>query len=103
MTIRTLQINRTKCIRILFVAILAVIFSYVYMINAISFNTASRERLSRIISIRQSEISELESQFLSESKKIDRLTAMNFGLVKSVENEAIIVVRDSNTRLTFND
>ncbi len=103
MKTRTLQINRIQCVRILLVAILIVIFSYVYMINMISFNTASRESLSRLISVRQSEIGELENQLLNESKKIDRLNANNFGLVKSVENEAIIVVRNSNTRLTFND
>jgi hypothetical protein len=103
MKTRTLQINRTQCVRILLAAILIVIFSYVYMINMISFNTASRESLSQLVSVRQSEIGELENQLLNESKKIDRLNASNFGLVKSVENEAIIVVRNSNTRLTFND
>ncbi len=103
MTINTLQINRTRCVRALFVAILGVVFTYVYMVNAISFNTASRERLSHMISVRQSEIGELESQLIAKSKEIDRDTALEFGLTKSIENEALVVVRQSNTRLTFNE
>ena len=99
----TLQINRIQCVRLLFIAILAVVFSYVYMINTISFNAASRERISNLISVRQSEISDLETEFLMESRKIDRAIARNFGLVKSVEKEAIVVVRNNNTRLTFNE
>ncbi len=103
MTTRTLQINRIQFVKIISIAIVGAVFCYVYMINAISFNTAARERISDLISIRQSEISDLESQFLANSRKINREIARNLGLVKSVENEAIVVVRDSNTRLTFNE
>ncbi|HRY31123.1 MAG TPA: hypothetical protein P5328_01925 [Candidatus Paceibacterota bacterium] len=105
MTIKTLQINinRTGCVKTLSMVILGVVFSYVYMINAISFNTASREKVSDLISMRQSEISELESQFLSESKKIDLPVAKSLGLVKSMENETFVVVRQSNSRLTLNE
>lgn len=103
MKTKTLQINNITCVKMLFGAVIISVFVYVYMVNLISFNTANRGRIADLISIRQSEVGELESQFLAESRKIDREVAMNLGLVKSVANDAVVVVRDSNSRLTLNE
>ena len=99
----TLALNQTICVKVLFIAIILVIFSYVYMVNAIAFNAAARESSVAAAAVLESEIGDLESELLSVGRQNNKNLAIEFGLVKSVTNEALIVIRDTNTRLTLND
>jgi hypothetical protein len=105
---RTLQlqinkINDALCVKFLVAAICAVAFMYVYMVNSIAFNAAAHEDIVGMAAVLQSQIGQLESDLISENRKIEKSMAIDFGLTKTVENEAKVVLRDSNTRLTLNE
>lgn len=97
------NIDQTICVRTLIATIAATAFLYAYMINSIAFNAAAHEDIMRSVSITQSEIGQLESQVIAENRNIKKSMAAEFDLVKTVENEAQIVVRDNSTRLTLNE
>ncbi|HMP67416.1 MAG TPA: hypothetical protein PKA60_01565 [Candidatus Paceibacterota bacterium] len=78
-------------------------FLYVYFINSISFSTADRQNTFEMISVRQSEIGDLENKLISDTRKINIQMASAMGLSKSVVNEAIVIVRESSNRLTLNE
>lgn len=98
-----LQINQIAITKTLVFAIFAVIALYVYMIISMAFTTADREVIAKTISIRQSEIGELESRIIVESRNVSRDLAAQIGLSKSVADEALVVVRDVGTKLTLNE
>lgn len=102
-TLQLNKINQTICVRTLFGAIVVTAFLYIYMVNSIAFNAAAHQGIMRSVSIIQSEIGGLESELITESRNIDKTLAAQFGLVKTVENEAAVVLRDNSTRLTLNE
>jgi serine protease inhibitor ecotin len=105
---RTLQLQLNKiddalCVKILIGAVVFTAFMYVYMVNSIAFNASSYQSVVKSASILQSQIGQLESSLIAENRKIEKSLAVEFGLSKTVENEANILVRESNTRLTLNE
>jgi hypothetical protein len=105
MTTKTLKINinRVYVIRTLLVAIFCTAAMYIYFIGSIAFSADMRSQISSSVIQLQSEISGLEFDLISASGSIDRSVASELGLIKSVENEAVVVVRNGKTRLTFNE
>ena len=103
MSKKGLKLNQPRVIKMLSATILLSTFAYAYMINVIAFDTASRQTVAESVSIARSEISELESQLMREGRKNNKELAVEFGLVKSVVNEAIVIIRDNSTRLTLNE
>ncbi len=98
-----LNMNRVLLTRTLMVAIFCTAVLYVYFVGAIAFAAETRSQISDSISQYQSEISELEFSLINEARSINRASAVGMGLVQSVENEVVVVMRDSKTRLTFNE
>jgi len=86
------------------VAMLALtVMSYVYLVNAATFDTAKSQKLSEEISVVQSEISELEFAYIEKTKSISLNSAAQYALVPNKkESKKILVSRDSNVRLTLN-
>lgn len=84
-------------------AIAILVFVYIYLINTIAYSISDRQKLSEIITLKQSEIYNLESLLLSESRKFNKDMAFNYGLTKTVVNEALVITRDNSNRLTFNE
>lgn len=103
MQVNKIQNSQIIITRILFLIILSSMFLYVYFINSISFSTADRQNTFEMISVRQSEIGDLENKLISDTRKINIQMASAMGLSKSVVNEAIVIVRESSNRLTLNE
>jgi hypothetical protein len=105
---RTLKLQLNKiddvlCVKGLIAIIAVTAFLYVYMVNTIAFNAAEYKDVVRKVSLTQSQIGTLESELIKENRNIEKTLASKYGLNKTVENEANIVVRQSNTRLTLNE
>lgn len=79
------------------------VMSYVYLVNAATFNTAKAQTLSEKVGILQSEISDLELSYIDKTKSISVDDAEQFGLVPDKkETKKILVARNNATRLTLN-
>jgi len=79
------------------------VMSYVYLVNAATFNTAKAQNLSEEVGILQSEISDLELSYIDKTKAISVSDADKFALVPSQkESKKILVARDNSTKLTLN-
>jgi len=79
------------------------VMSYVYLVNAATFNTAKAQNLSEEVGILQSEISDLELSYIDKTKAISVGDAEKFALVPNQkESKKILVARDNSTKLTLN-
>ena len=105
MNIKKLKINisQTRLIQILFLAIVFTIFSYIYMINMITFDIAQKGKIANEISVVNSEISDLELNLIQQKKSLTQEVAYEMGLTQEIQNETIYVVRGNNTRFTLNE
>ena len=96
-------VSRKRLIQFLFVSTIMLIFSYVYMVNMIAFDTAKKGNLVEQISVVNSEVGILELSIIEKKKDINEELAMEMGLVQKIENKTTFVLRGENTRLTFNE
>jgi hypothetical protein len=103
MKTKTLQINKEKCVQALFVLTIVAIFTYIYLVNAVAFNVASRVQTVKQTAVLRSEINQLEGKMISLNQEFDRELAQQFGLTENVTNKTLVVVRNQNSRLTLND
>jgi hypothetical protein len=105
MKIKKLKINisQVRLIQVLFVLTIFTIFSYIYMVNAITFDIAQKGKITNQISVINSEISDLELALIDKKKELSRDLAYEIGLTQEIENDTIYVVRGKNTRFTFNE
>jgi hypothetical protein len=101
--ISKLNINQSKIIRTLCLLIVVTMFTYIYLVNAVAFNVASRQNMVESISVLQSEISQLEMNVNEGKQLVTREMAFEMGLVKVAESERVFVLRDQTTRLTLNE
>jgi len=98
-----LNINQAQIIKTLCFAIVLTILSYIYMVNAVAFNVASRQDAVNLSSVLSSHISDLELVAREKSAEVNREMAYEMGLTVDAEDEKIFVLRNQNTRLTFNE
>lgn len=79
------------------------VMSYVYLVNAATFNTAKAQNFSEEVGILQSEISDLEYSYIEKTKSISIADAGNYSLVPNQkEAKKVLVSRDNTTKLTLN-
>ena len=79
------------------------VLSYVYLVNAATFNTAKAQTLSEQSAVLQSEVSDLELSYIDKTKAISIDSAAGFALVPNKkESKKILVARDNSTKLTLN-
>lgn len=79
------------------------VMSYVYLVNAATFNTAKAQNLSEQVGILQSEISDLELSYIDKSKAISVDQAASFALVPNhKDSKKVLVARDNGNKLTLN-
>lgn len=97
-----MDINRVIIIKALFLVIIFSIFSYVYMINVITFDINQHQKTINDISIIKTEIGDLELKIVDKKRELSRQMAIDIGLTQEIENNTIFVLRGENTRLTFN-
>lgn len=103
MTITKYKINRVLIIKTLIMTIFCTAGLYIYFVGSIAFSADTRSQISNSISQLQSEISVLEFSLIEESKNVNKAAMEELGLIQKIENEVLIVMRDSKTRLTFNE
>lgn len=79
------------------------VMSYVYLVNAATFNTAKAQKLSEQVGILQSEISDLELSYIDKTKAVSIDSAAQFALVPNQKTaKKVLVARDNSTKLTLN-
>ena len=79
------------------------VMSYVYLVNAATFNMAKAQNLTEQSSVLQSEVSDLELSYIDKTKAVSIDSAAQFALVPNKkESKKILVARDNNTKLTLN-
>jgi hypothetical protein len=101
---KTLKNIETKTlIRISLAMLVLTVMSYVYLVNAATFNTAKAQTFSEKVGILQSEISDLEFSYIEKTKSISIADAANYALVPNQkEAKKVLVARDNTTKLTLN-
>lgn len=97
------KIEAKTLIRISIALLVMTVMSYVYLVNAATFNTAKAQTLSEEVAVLQSEISDLELAYIEKTKAISIDDAAQFGLVpNNKESKKVLVARDNATKLTLN-
>lgn len=98
------KINIRKIKIILSVSIVLLLLYYVYLINTATINAAIAEKNQNKIEDLQSEISELEFDFIEINKNLNEEDLLTFNLNQNINlHKGVVYVRyNENTRLTFN-
>ncbi len=94
------HLNQTAVVWSLLAAIILCIGLYIYFVNATILHTAARQHVAEAITDTKSQISQLELEFIENTRGITKEYAQGLGFT---ESSSLVFVTRADTRLTFNE